>query len=212
MSFIGEIKQGRCFEAGYFLESEVGVVRKTRQIKAAGATTIGNEKYVLAGTLYENGTEKGIVYEDVNVTSGDMPGSVVLAGRVYSDRLPASTLSGISGNTSIAVVGAAPVVNRPTSAPVISATGEIKKTSGGTLTVKSDKAFKASGLTAVDFSFDAGETSATLGTVSRSDANTASVTISNPTAVGNITIMAKSSAFDDSSKDSNALTVEVKAS
>lgn len=113
MSFIRDVEQGRGFEAGYFMESEVGMVRKTRQIKADGAKTIGTEKYVLAGTLYEEGSEKGIVYEDVNVTSGDMPGSVVLAGRVYKDRLPSDTQSGLEGATSFTLIDTVPAVTRP---------------------------------------------------------------------------------------------------
>lgn len=90
MSFIRETEKGRM--PGYFLESEVGVVRKTRQISQADATNINNEKYVIGGTVWpaNDATAEGIVYEDVCVTSGDMPGSVVLEGRVYEDRLPAA--------------------------------------------------------------------------------------------------------------------------
>lgn len=114
MSFIRDVEQGRGFEAGYFLESEVGVVRKTRQIKQDGAETIGTEKYVLAGTLFTgDGGEKGIVYEDVNVTSGDMPGSVVLAGRVYGDRIPPETKSGIADVEGFTVIESVPEVTRP---------------------------------------------------------------------------------------------------
>lgn len=113
MSFIRDVEKGRGFEAGYFMESEVGMVRKTRQIKQDGAEAIGNEKYVLAGTLYSEGGETGIVYEDVNVTSGDMPGSVVLAGRVYGDLIPPATKSGISDNESFTVIDNHPTVERP---------------------------------------------------------------------------------------------------
>lgn len=113
MSFIREVEQGRGFEAGYFMESEVGMVRKTRQIKQDGAETIGTEKYVLAGTLYNDDGVKGIVYEDVNVTSGDMPGSVVLAGRVYGDRLPPETKSGIADVDGFTVIENVPEVTRP---------------------------------------------------------------------------------------------------
>ena len=47
-------------------------------------------KYVKMGTVYpaNDATAEGIVYEDVDVTTGDMPGSVVLKGVVYTDRLP----------------------------------------------------------------------------------------------------------------------------
>lgn len=113
MSFIRQVEQGRGFEAGYFMESEVGMVRKTRAIKQDGAETIGNEKYVLAGTLYNEDGVKGIVYEDVNVTSGDMPGSVVLAGRVYGDRIPAETKSGLEGVGGFTIIDSTPEVVRP---------------------------------------------------------------------------------------------------
>ncbi len=42
------------------------------------------------GTVYPANDETaiGIVYEDVEVTWGDEPGSVVTRGTVYEDRLP----------------------------------------------------------------------------------------------------------------------------
>lgn len=113
MSFIRDVEKGRGFEAGFFMESEVGLVRKTRQIKAAGAETIGAEKYVLAGTLYSEGGEKGIVYEPVNVTSGDMPGSVVLAGRVYGDLIDAGAKSALEDDENFTIIETRPDVTRP---------------------------------------------------------------------------------------------------
>lgn len=91
MSFIGNVEKGTLHEAGWFLESEVGVVRKTRQISTTGATTAANGgNYVPMGTIWpsNDANAEGIVYEDVDVSTGDMPGSVVMEGRVYSDRLP----------------------------------------------------------------------------------------------------------------------------
>lgn len=93
MSFIGATETGRTFAPGWFLESEVGVVRKTRQIAQTGADTAEDgSKYVQMGTIWpsNDASAEGIVYEDIDVTTGDMPGSVVLAGRVYEDRLPAA--------------------------------------------------------------------------------------------------------------------------
>jgi len=93
MSFIGATEKGRVFAPGWFLESEVGVVRKTRQITQEGAEAAedGN-KYVPMGTVWpaNDATAEGIVYEDIDVTSGDGAGSVVLAasGNVIEDRLP----------------------------------------------------------------------------------------------------------------------------
>lgn len=90
MSFIDEKKTGKVYAPGYFLAHEE-CVRKTKQIAQAGATTAENGgKYVKMGTIYPaNGaTAEGIVYEDVDVTTGNMPGSVVLKGVVYEERLP----------------------------------------------------------------------------------------------------------------------------
>lgn len=90
MSFIGEVEQGKVYAPGYFLAHEE-CERKTRQIPQSGATTTANGgKYVKMGTIFpaNDATAEGIVYEDVDVTAGDMPGSVVLSGVVYEDRLP----------------------------------------------------------------------------------------------------------------------------
>lgn len=111
MSFIREISKGT--GQGYFLESEVGVVRKTRQISAENAVERNDEKYVVEGTIWpaNDSTAAGIVYEDVNVTSGDMPGSVVLAGRVYEDRLPVAISS--AAKTALAASGFTFIANSP---------------------------------------------------------------------------------------------------
>lgn len=90
MSFIGAVEQGKTYAPGYFLAHEE-CERKTRQIAQTGATTTTDGgKYVKMGTIYpaNDATAEGIVYEDVDVTTGDMPGSVVLKGVVYEDRLP----------------------------------------------------------------------------------------------------------------------------
>lgn len=90
MSFITTTK-GKAFSAGYFLAESENCERKTRQISQEGAKTTDNGgKYVPAGTVYpaNDNTAEGFVYEDTDVTSGDMPCSVVLRGTVYEDRLP----------------------------------------------------------------------------------------------------------------------------
>lgn len=88
MSFITEEK-GKAYAAGYFLAHEE-CERKTRQVTQAMAVTADNgAKYVPAGTIYPSNDANavGIVYEDVDVTTGNMPASVVLKGVVYEDRL-----------------------------------------------------------------------------------------------------------------------------
>lgn len=119
MSFIGATEKGRVFAPGWFLESEVGVVRKTRQISQTGATTRDDgSKYVPMGTVWPSNDANavGIVYEDIDVTTGDMPGSVVLAGRVYEDRLPAAIATAaktaLTGN-GFTFISASPSVTRP---------------------------------------------------------------------------------------------------
>jgi len=119
MSFIGATKKGRVFAPGWFLESEVGVVRKTRQIAQEGAETAEDgSKYVPMGTVWpaNDATAEGIVYEDIDVTTGDMPGSVVLAGRVYEDRLPTAIAeeakTALSGK-GFTFIATSPVAERP---------------------------------------------------------------------------------------------------
>lgn len=94
MSFIMN-GNGKTYHPGYFLAHEE-CVRETRQIPQAGATTADNGgKYVKMGTIFpaNDATAVGIVYEDVDVTSGNMPGSVVTQGIVYTGRLPVAPAS-----------------------------------------------------------------------------------------------------------------------
>lgn len=82
---------GNAYAPGWFLTGDELCERQTRQMTAAMGTTVANgQKIVKAGTVYPaNGaTAEGIVYEDIDVTNGDMPGSVVTKGTVYVDRLP----------------------------------------------------------------------------------------------------------------------------
>lgn len=100
MSFIQNDSSARSFAPGFFLAADdENCVRETREMAAANGTTLSNgQKIIKAGTFYpanSSGTVEGIVYEDVDVTSGDMPGSVVTQGIVYLDRLPASPESGV---------------------------------------------------------------------------------------------------------------------
>ena len=86
---------GVVYAPGYFLAHEE-CVRKTKQIPAAGATTAANGgKYVKAGTPFPSNDANaiGLVYEDVDVSAGDMPGSVVMSGVVYESRLPVTLVA-----------------------------------------------------------------------------------------------------------------------
>jgi len=117
MSFIGEVDKGVVYAPGYFLAHEE-CERKTREIAQTGATNVNGRKYVKMGTIYpaNDATAVGIVYEDVDVTTGNMPGSVVLKGVVYKDRLPVA----IAANAQTALeakgftfINTAPAVTRP---------------------------------------------------------------------------------------------------
>lgn len=95
MSFIAK-SQGTGYEPGYFLAHEE-CTRETREIPQTGAVTAENGgKYVPMGTIYpsNDANAEGIVYEDVDVTFGPMPGSVVTKGEVYTNRVPVTLAGG----------------------------------------------------------------------------------------------------------------------
>lgn len=101
MSFIGAVEKGVVYAPGHFLAHEE-CERKTYQMAQTGATNVNGRKYVPMGTLYSVTTGEGasavtdyigFVYEDVDVTTGNMPGSVVTKGTVYENRLPAELAS-----------------------------------------------------------------------------------------------------------------------
>lgn len=89
MSFILNEAKAQVYAPGHFLAHE-DCVRVTKTIPQEGSTAVGDGKYVPMGTVFPSNDEHaiGIVYEDVDVTSGDMPGSVVISGVVYENRLP----------------------------------------------------------------------------------------------------------------------------
>lgn len=92
MSFIGTTRKGAAYAPGWFLANNQDCARETRQIGQAGAETgPDGSKYVKMGTVWpaNDASAEGVVYEDVDVTTGDMPGSVVTRGEVYEDRLVA---------------------------------------------------------------------------------------------------------------------------
>lgn len=117
MSFI-QSNTSRGFSAGFFLADD-DCLRETMTISAnhsQAVTLADGSKIVPAGAVIPaNGaTAKGILYEDVEVTTGDMPGSIVTKGVIYEDRLPASLDSDAkTALTGITVISAAPAVIRP---------------------------------------------------------------------------------------------------
>ena len=97
MSFISKT-QGKGYEAGYFLANNEDVTRETREASANSAlvvTEANGTKYLPAGTAYptNDGSAIGIVYEDVDVSDGNMPASIVTKGEVYEDRLAITSVT-----------------------------------------------------------------------------------------------------------------------
>ena len=106
------------YEPGYFLAS-ADCKRETVQVAqnhAQVVTTADGCKYVPAGAVIpsNDGNAKGILYEDVDVTTGAMPGSLVTEGVVYEDRLPAAIESAAEAVLpGIKVITSTPAVVRP---------------------------------------------------------------------------------------------------
>lgn len=76
------------------IESEKGLITKTRQANASMATADGDRKVIKAGTLYTNpddATDIGIFFEDTDMTDyASKPVAVVVAGRVKKDKVAAA--------------------------------------------------------------------------------------------------------------------------
>ena len=119
MSFISEVDQGKVYAPGWFLVDNEDCTRLTKEISQTGATTAANgAKYVKMGTVWPSNDENavGIVYEDVDVTTGDMPGSVVTSGTVYEDRLPVAVANAAKTalqGKGFKFVATSPAVTRP---------------------------------------------------------------------------------------------------
>ena len=120
MSFIQTPEfSGKGWEAGYFLVDDENCTRVTAEISsshAAVVTRADGSKYVPAGAVIpsNNSSAVGILYENVDVTTGNMPGSIVTAGVIYGDRLPVALDSdAASAMTGIKVDSYEPTVARP---------------------------------------------------------------------------------------------------
>ena len=118
MSFIGAVKMGLGYKPGYFLAHE-DCKRETVQVAQNHPQVITLEngaKYVPAGAIVpsNDGNAKGILYEDVDVSEGAMPGSLVVEGVVYEDKLPAAIAGAAkTAMTGIKVIAAEPAITRP---------------------------------------------------------------------------------------------------
>ena len=117
MSF-NQNTNGRVYAPGYFL-ADADCDRETVQVSSSHSqvVTLANGcKIVPAGAVIpsNDGNAKGILYEDVEVTTGNMPGSLVTRGAVYEDKLPAAIEAAAEAVlTGIRVITASPAVIRP---------------------------------------------------------------------------------------------------
>ena len=121
MAFIGATKYGTTYGSGYFLaQGDEEVTRETREVPQSLGTNVGDgTKYVKMGTPFpsNDGNCEGLLYEDTDVTVGNMPASVVTKNaQVYEDRLPVALDA--SAKTALAAKGFqfianAPAVERP---------------------------------------------------------------------------------------------------
>lgn len=119
MSF-NQKTNGKGYAPGYFLAS-ADCDRETVEVSKTHSQVVTNAdgtKYVPAGAVIpsNDGNAKGILYEDVEVTTGNMPGSLVTRGVVYEDRLPAAIEGAAEAVlTGIRVITTSPAVVRPSS-------------------------------------------------------------------------------------------------
>lgn len=125
MSFIQHDALNTLYQPGWFLASG-DCRRETRQVAANHpqvVTKADGSKYVPAGALLSETTGTGsnavttyfgLLYEDVDVSTGAMPGSCVSAGVVYENRLPASVSADAkTALTGIKFIATAPTITRP---------------------------------------------------------------------------------------------------
>ena len=119
MSYFDGPNRGYGWAAGHFLVDDETCVRQTMTIPANHGQRVTRDDgriVVPAGAVIPaNGaTAKGLLFEDIDVTNGAMPGSVVTEGTVYADRLPAAIAeAAATAMTGITVIATAPAVTRP---------------------------------------------------------------------------------------------------
>lgn len=98
-----------------FLDSDVGLVLKTNEVPATlGVEDENGRKIVAPGTVFpaNDSSATGIVFESVDVTGGNMPGSVLVAGRVLEDALTIESEAKTALTTAGIVFVTAPAITR----------------------------------------------------------------------------------------------------
>lgn len=118
MSYFDGPAKGYGWNAGHFLVNDETCIRQTMTIAANHAQAVTREngrKVVPAGAVIPaNGASaKGILFEDIDVTEGAKPGSVVIAGTIYGGRLPAALASAAATALTGITVLTEPTITRP---------------------------------------------------------------------------------------------------
>ena len=145
MSFIQKAN-GIGYAPGWFL-AEADCARETVEVSASHAQAVtrpDGSKYVPAGAVIpsNDGNAKGLLYEDVDVSTGNMPGSLVTRGAVYEDRLPAAIEGAAEAVlTGIKVITTSPAVVRPASFDKDTLTALTVTSVGGTGSGKTDVSY-----------------------------------------------------------------------
>ena len=145
MSF-NQNTNGRGYAPGYFL-AEADCARETVEVSSSHSqvvTLANGTKIVPAGAVIpsNDGNAKGILYEDVEVTTGNMPGSLVTRGVVYEDKLPAAIEATAEAVlTGIRVITTTPAVVRPASFSKSTLTALTVTSSAGTNSGKTDVSY-----------------------------------------------------------------------
>ena len=117
MSFTAS-STGTIFNAGHFLADDELCLRETADISASHLqkVTRNGRTIVPAGAIIpaNDSTAKGVLYEDIDVTDGAAPGSIVTKGKIYQDMLPAAAVSDAkTALKGIIFVDNAPTAERP---------------------------------------------------------------------------------------------------
>lgn len=118
MSYFDGPAKGYGWNAGHFLVNDETCIRQTMTIAANHAQAVTREngrKVVPAGAVIpaNDATAKGILYEDIDVTDGAKAGSIVTAGTIYGDRLPAVLAEAAAKALTGITVVTEPTITRP---------------------------------------------------------------------------------------------------
>lgn len=118
MSYFDGPSKGYGWAAGHFLVNDETCLRQTMTIAATHAQAVTRDngrKVVPAGAVIPSNDANavGILFEDIDVTEGAKPGSVVTEGTIYGDRLPAALASAAATALTGIKVLTSPTITRP---------------------------------------------------------------------------------------------------